>query len=435
MFILAMNDADAAALLREARDLRIDADELLQKLNGTDVTELPPLAEDEIPDYGVPAREALRRQAESDPAERTTSLIDWDSEAAQHPRELDWVIREWLPYGDPTLLAGSGGSGKSYVAQTIGTAIAMGVNYLEPIRRPRSVLMWACEDSEDEVCRRQLAICSSLGVSMHGLTDHLMVDVRRGLDSTLMAREVGMLRAQGAFAVLREQVNDLGIDVLILDNLAHCYGGDESNRHEVTQLISSVQGLRAGLTTLFLGHTSRQQGSEFSGSSAWENAVRMRWYLGFQLPDQPPDDELREHVSNERFLCRRKNNYTSQDWRKLVLTNGVFMPETPEEIINTASGVYRQLRENRAMRRLMDGVRQLITRGIYGSERRGANYLPRMIVQYGLHAGANQAELERAMRAAIVEGTLIKQQVGVYGNRTPRYGLVLPPPPDPDAGL
>jgi hypothetical protein len=60
------------------------------------------------------------------------------------------------------------------------------------------------------------------------------------------------------------------------------------------------------------GDPAKAADSEFSGSTAWEGAVRTRLYMGARLPgeeesDEPVDDSV-------RCLCRRKANYSTKDW-------------------------------------------------------------------------------------------------------------------------
>ena len=118
---------------------------------------------------------------------------------------------------------------------------------------------------------------------------------------------------------LREQIRDTEAQFFIGDNIAQLYGGNENDRHQVTLFNNTLAGALSPCTVLWIGHPSRQAGSEFSGTSAWENSVRTRLYLGPTLPgektksnegDEAPPDSV-------RYLARRKANYAAKDWRRL----------------------------------------------------------------------------------------------------------------------
>jgi hypothetical protein len=128
---------------------------------------------------------------------------------------------------------------------------------------------------------------------------------------------------------LKAQVNDYKASVLIIDNISQCFGGDENNRHHVSFFLSGLMGLsERPLAVLILGHPSKAADSEYSGSTAWETAVRMRWYLGERLPDQKETEG--EPDSTIRYLCKRKANYSRLDYRQLTYQEGVYACEQPE---------------------------------------------------------------------------------------------------------
>src|SRR4029077_13161957 len=78
----------------------------------------------------------------------------------------EWADTHWVGMGFVTLLAGAGGSGKTSIAQTMGSCYALRRGYLESAPAARRVLMWAAEDDEAELWRRQVAIARWLGVPL-----------------------------------------------------------------------------------------------------------------------------------------------------------------------------------------------------------------------------------------------------------------------------
>ena len=187
--------------------------------------------------------------------------ISWDSLEGRAPPEREWIIPHWIPHRHTTLLAGRGGIGKTLIAQHIATALAVGHEYIEPLE-PRRVLMWAGEDDEAELWRRQVQISSWMGQPLSVLTERFYLHSYAGSDITLMAPVFGALTPTPMLSELREQVADYRAEVVILDNIARLFGGSENDRHAVTTFCAVVQGTCAPAAVLLLGHPAKAAGSE-----------------------------------------------------------------------------------------------------------------------------------------------------------------------------
>ncbi|MFG6428411.1 DnaB-like helicase N-terminal domain-containing protein [Roseateles sp. LYH14W] len=352
---------------------------------------------------------------------RTLDLRDL---AAQKAPARQWFVRDWLADG-PTLFAAAGGVGKTLLAQQAATCGALGRGFVGEIEQPFRSLIWACEDDAEELWRRQEAISAQLEVELDAPADNLVIQSRRGVDSVLMAPAYGALKRTPIFDELRHQVNDLRIDVLWLDNVAHLFGGDENVRGQVTAFINSMAGLVSGrqFAVVLLAHTARQAGSEFAGSAAWENAVRMRWYLGTKLPDQKGDDG-EDEAADARFLCKRKANYSSRDYVRFSMRDGVLVPDQVQ--VGGVAGQVSQLDEKRAEELVVAGFKSLKAMGISATDGKNSpDYLPKQMAAKGLGCGYSSSELARAMNRLMGRGHFIRGPVGHYSNRNPKQGLVL----------
>jgi RecA-family ATPase len=119
------------------------------------------------------------------------------------------------------------------------------------------------------------------------------------------------------------------------------YGGNEIAREQVNYFIKSVcaklvrEAKEQGtvLTVLILAHPSQSgkaSGEGFSGSTAWNNAVRARLYL------TRPDRE--GSTPDQRVLSKAKSNYSQTgggDEINLIWDRGVFrVLERPDEALN-----------------------------------------------------------------------------------------------------
>lgn len=334
-------------------------------------------------------------------------------------------MNEWLTTG-PTLLAGRGGTGKTTLAQTMASALAAGVTYITSVEQPVVNLMWACEDEHDELWRRQVPICRELNIDMAALKDRFYLESRFGCDNTLFTPVMGRPRWTPTFELLRQRVNDVGASVLWLDNIGHTYGCNENDRHTVTEYLNGLMSLRPGLAVLLLGHPARNNGSEYAGSAAWENAVRTRWYLGDKLPNQG-DDAEQEPEDDVRYLCRRKANYTFRDYLRLLYRNGVFMPEQPDALSSAERTGGSQARKEEIDSIILAGFNKCVAAGIDVTDgRTSPNFLPTRIVDMKLNAGHSKKVLANAMHRLLADGRLKRAQVGTYSNRNPKMGLVRP---------
>jgi RecA-family ATPase len=355
--------------------------------------------------------------------ERHAGPLDWAALNGKTPPERKYAIPLWIAMNTTTLLAGAGGVGKTLLAQILSSAIATGKRYISANDGPMNVLMVACEDDDDELWRRQCAISSYLGLQLKDFAEHFTLVSRVGLDNTIMSTEFGRVIWTPFAGELKEQIHDLKARLVFLDNAAQLTT-DEINRHNVTTFCNFLRGLGppAGLDTavVLLAHPSRGN-KEFSGSTAWENCVRARMYLGNNLPDAPADDEA-EPNSDIRFLCRRKVNYGPKDFLRFIYRNGVLVPDEPAP--ESASSEY--WRAERARRVVLESLPKLISLGkrpidTYNSP----EYLPKLILEFKLAEGLTKKELKDAMNELMVSGKIRRMPaVWKYSHGAPRDGLV-----------
>jgi hypothetical protein len=350
-------------------------------------------------------------------------LLDFAVLAPQKAPPRCWIREGWLMSG-PTLLAGSGGSGKSTFAQHEATAGALGRAYFAPECAPYSSLVINCEDTHDDLWLRQEAICAHEQADMADLAGRLFIQSRYGCDNALMVPMNGRLVTTRLFSELRQQLNDSSIDVLWLDNAAHLFGGDHDNRTEVTQFINAVSGLVVGrpFAVVMVAHVSRMQGSEFTGSVAWENACRMRWYLGNKLPDARADSGD-EGEKNARVLAKRKANHTAQDHVKFTMRDGLLVPDQAPGRIGAMTA---KLNEEHAEAAVIEVFKALKRMGIDTTDAANSpNNLTKQAEAKGLRGNFSKLELSSALNRLMKRGRFTRGVVGSYGNRNDKAGLIL----------
>lgn len=348
--------------------------------------------------------------------------LAWPDLALKTPPERRWAIKGWLGYGHTTLLVGSGGIGKTLIAQQMGSALALGKPFIDEISEPQKVLMWACEDDHDELWRRQVNIARNFQVGLEEFNENFRLVPRHGSNNALCFSNFGKLEFTHLISTLAEEADAFHADVVVLDNVAQLYGAGENDRHAVTAFLNYLSGKLRHRALLLLAHPSRAQGSEYSGSGAWENVARTRLYLGSKLPDVTGSPDEPDNP-DERYLCRRKANYSSKDYRRFHYELGVLVPEMADM---QGSGLIGHLREKAAETIIVEAIHKLAAMGISASEgQRSPQYLPRLIMEYKLGNGHSKPELASAMRSLMTTGKLVKQVVGKNANRTEKHGLAV----------
>jgi RecA-family ATPase len=384
-----------------------------------DAADVRRIAQDFTAKPRVPAQES---QTETR-AIRKASL-DWSALESQTPPERDWIEEKWLGAGYVTLLAGAPGTGKTGLAQAWGSCLALGHSYLDWVPRTRTVLMWAAEDDEGELWRRQIAIAKALNVPLSSFAPRLHLKSYDGEQCELAGLIDQRLVGTSMLTELREQIGDHKADVVVLDNIARLYGGNENDRHQVSSFIAMLRaaGMATNAGILLLGHPGKAPGSEWSGSTAWEGAVRSRLYLGYALPDAAPTDDEAPPDDSIRYLCRRKANYSARDWRQIRFTDGVMVPAEAPEGGNAPSAKDPAYTANV----VANAVRKLSQMDMHGTASRGSPlYLPKLAKHYGLIENLTERQFAAGMREMQLSGTLAVSVVGKYPNRTPKRGLTL----------
>jgi AAA domain-containing protein len=366
-----------------------------------------------------------------DPSAWPVASLDWAHMANLSVPRRSWFHDRWLS-PVPTLLSGAAGSGKTLLMQQWAACLCLGKRFMAPFvfERPLVVLMWACEDESDELWRRQVAVCEWLGIGLAELANRFYLVPRLGKENTLLEPHQGSLQRTSIYGELREEVNDVRADVLIMDNTAQTFGGNENARHDVTVFSNMMAGLVEGrfFCPVTLGHTGKGEKSEYSGTTAWEAAVRMRLYFGGQLPDADPMSLLDNAPDEDtRFLAKRKANYTPKDYRRFTYRNGVFVPEETES--GAEGGMVEVIRRRNAENAVLKAIPWLTERRLYASQHGQAHrFLPKLMQQHDLLNGVTKREATRAMTKLIGEKrVLVDQPMGVDAQRHRVLGLALAP--------
>jgi RecA-family ATPase len=250
---------------------------------------------------------------------------------------------------------------------------------------------------------------------MSDLAD-FMPDARTGQENVL-AHGQGLLQTTKLFDHLAQAIAELKPGLVILDNIAQLFGGSENDRAHVTQFVNCLARIaRDGdCAVVLLGHVAKAEGSEYSGSTAWDAAVRSRLLLAHE--GQGDDKRL--------WLRKPKANYSENDAVELEWRDG--MLHAVNQADDTPSGkLERGLRDGRANQTFLDALDTLRGRGMAASESAMASqtYAPKLILAQGLAGEFSKRDMQAAMERLFKEGRIKASMVVVKGaNRHAKTGV------------
>ena len=361
---------------------------------------------DDLPPEMKRALENARKWDElaaAEPERAGLALVDPSKLAGIEPPDREWLIEDWLPVGTVTSLYAPGGTGKSLVAQQAATSIATGGLFFGVATTRAPVLVIAAEDDGDEMHRRQKAINTYSGVKWHDLSS-LRWAGRFGEDNIVAISDGTIVTPTELYADIRDAAKKMGARLVVLDNIAQVFAGNENVRSEVTQFVNLLGRLARDINgaVLLIGHTGKGESArEWSGSTAWDAAVRSRWIL-----ERPQDDEDGP-AADTRILRRAKANYAATgDEIALEWHQGCFrthgMPAR-----GLVASIEANNRERDAESAFMAELDELRKAGKSVSDStNAANYLGKVMPGRGACKGFRRREIEQAVDRLFAAGRI-----------------------------
>lgn len=274
---------------------RRHANSVAEPFGWRDTRDIPLRTDDEQRRYTVtddnPAVGTLPRRSNgpiaSEPERWKLPLIDTASWIGRMPPPRDWTVEGWLARRTTGGLFGEDGVGKSLLAQQLATAVAAGKPFVGLKTTQSAALYLTCEDDELSLWQRQRSINKALGLPLEAAPAML---------STLvgyLAAELGQFDEDGVFVpgpmfhAIADVAKDRSAGLIVLDNIAHLFPGNEIIRRQVVAFLAACDQLAASCnaSVLLLGHPAKAAGSEYSGNLGWSAHVRQRWFLTWGDPE------------------------------------------------------------------------------------------------------------------------------------------------------
>ena len=222
------------------------------------------------------------------------ALIDVGDLHGQPAEEQPWVIRKLVPDRQVTLFTARGGGGKSYIAKMLAGCVALGAPALGFVTTPGAAIYLTCEDDDAENHRRLIGIANALNVGLDRFAGKLFAKSlveRRDKGLARLDQNTNKLHLEPLFHDLRATLLLLKPKLVVLDNVAHLFEGNENIRAHVAAFIGLLNSLalECDCAIILIGHPNKA-GDSFSGSTAFQNQVRSHLHL--EVNGDDPD--LRE---------------------------------------------------------------------------------------------------------------------------------------------
>lgn len=316
-----------------------------------------------------------------------------------------WIAHDRIPVGEPGIMSGDGGTGKTKLALQLAVAIPAGLRDWVGgvVEAEGPVIVFSAEEKLKEMHRRTVDIIEHRGLSFRDLAAglHFICDTENPVLGTvdrnmIVQPTTSLLRLEKTVAAIRPAL-------VIVENAADVYAGNESDRPNVTRFMRGLLGrltVACESTVMLIQHPSvsgLSDGTGRSGSTGWNNAGR--WRLNFtKIKDS---DDLRQ-------LEVAKNNYgPTGDKITLRWERGVFVPE------NSASpSPARAAAENSADQIYLDCLDVATSQGRNVFPHTGKGYAPNVFANMPEAKGASAKALASAQERLFSAGLIWNEAFG-----------------------
>ena len=321
--------------------------------------------------------------------------------------EREWTVKDRIPANNVTLLSGEGSVGKSILSLQLATAVILGRDWLGTLPEPGATLVVCCEDDEKELWRRLDLIAQHYSAAFTEFKDMHLMALAGG--ETLMAvpDRNGLMQTTKLFGRIRAAACDIRPKLIVLDNSADIFGGNENDRAQVRQFIGILRGMAisAGAGVLLTSHpslTGINTGTGLSGSTAWNASVRSRLYFKRAVTDkdEEPDPDL-------RVLEVMKSNYGPVgETINLRWKNGLFLP------VASIGNLEKLAAEQKADTIFLALLKLFAEQGQDVNHTSGHIYAPARFAKHPQAGGISSAAFAKAMQRLLDSKKIKIEQTG-----------------------
>ncbi len=336
------------------------------------------------------------------------------------PRE--WHVEGFIPRHTVSQLSGDGGDGKSLLMLQLAVSTALGENWIGlPVQCPGPVLYLSAEDDLKELRRRLAGILDAYGCDSE--PSNLTLAPLAGMNAVLaIESRNNTIEGTPLWIELQNTIADLKPTLVIIDNLADVFSGNENSRPQARQFVNMLRGeaIKHEMSVLLLSHpslTGINSGSGMSGSTAWNNSVRSRLYLERVFIDKIEAD------SDVRRLTSKKTNYSKKGemimlrWKDWVFVRDDIANDSPATL--GAQSVQMQ-----AERVFLELLGRYCEQGRYVNSSGGTTYAPTAFARDPDAKGISKAAFRNAMNKLFRDKKIKTVEFGPPSKRRSRIEVV-----------
>lgn len=324
-----------------------------------------------------------------------------------------WLIDGILSHQTVTIFSGDGGIGKSLVCQQLQSACAIGRPWLGidvPVVKSLGIY---CEDTPEELWRRQEDINRFYETEMEVIDENVTLISRVGKENIMMAFD--KFDNEGQTTAFYDQVAQLivvnDVQLVIIDTAADTFGGNEIMRNQVRSFINKLRKLviQQDGGIILTQHPSlggRATGTGESGSTAWNNSARGRVYM------HRPKSDNGDDIGNEVKIKTMKTNYGPKGEIIVQWDKGVFV---------RTDGYNKSDKVDRIAVDLMvkEGIRKLTLDGhLCSLNQQGRSYVIHQLLTLPESRGYSRVELASSIDRQLKNGSLRRGTVRRGGRAT-----------------
>jgi RecA-family ATPase len=267
------------------------------------------------------------------------------------------------------------------------------------------VLFLSAEEPEVEIRRRAYRIARK-DEGLQALTELRFWFPDDVGDCLMSVTTAGMqIQATPLYHALRKLITDMRPTLVIVDNVAAIYGGDQNHRGQVRAFMNLWRGLAraSGAAILLLNHPSLNgltAGTGRGGSMDWRNAVRSALHL------KPAADKADADRGVRVLECVKSNYAPLGEPVRLIWTDGILAPE------GTEPAHVRAAQDQAAEAKFLELLDHFTKLGIDSSPNAGRNYAPTLFEKSEQSGGFRRRALAAAMERLLAGGRIKVETTG-----------------------
>jgi RecA-family ATPase len=209
--------------------------------------------------------------------------------------EQRYLVKDWIPLGEPGIVSGVGGAGKSRIMKQLGVSTALGwPDWLGLVLEADGpTLGFTAEERLKPYHRHLNWILQSRGASLADLKGRYHIIAPPSPDNQVFWSKwspiLGKVDREGrvvptpTMSWLEKTVRRIRPALVLIENAVDVYAGNHNEPPQVAQFVREILGslCQWGATMALNQHPSvsgQQEGSGRSATVAWENAGRWRIY-------------------------------------------------------------------------------------------------------------------------------------------------------------